>query len=602
MKRINDVFVWTVIVVLIFVSPGVADEIRSAALIVASSTSSEVSKQAADYVCDGIKDEEEINQAIQQFNGTVGYTGIEKTGGWIQLSEGNFYLSSPIVIDRGIRLSGVTGGTTILYLDDHANSHCIEMILNEFNSTIPLSIIEHMEIYGNRYNQTPNIPDLKEVSGTDADPTVLIKNGAFSSFSDGGLAGRKVWIKSGINVVPGTYEIINNDSDSLTLHKNASNGMPILNAEIRIEGIAGIYVDSIWQKENNNGQVDVRFFDIWFDSINGPCVSIGNFWNHKFGQCTFEHISGPAVELRCQGSSVSPTDTQIYDSFAIDVENITRMFGVGRARGICVHDCRFNQISKTVFEIPGEFFHCHDCKINLNLDANNTYNVFEINTTHRNFSCHHIKIDNNFIDYNNTNDPARFFYSEGTSAISNLYITGNAMYSTTRGPQTNFAAWNNGARCDFVNICDNHARSFAANTMIDAGTNGGYKWFIHNNLLAAASGGYEIEITDACDYFTITDNHFTRGLNIVSTDTNYPPLIKNNKGYVTEASGSASFSNATSAVINHGLSITPSIVICTPTADPADDIWISDIGATQFTINVGTNYTGDIMWIAKKEW
>jgi hypothetical protein len=61
---------------------------RSATIVIAASDSSEKSKAQADYVCDGIDDQEEIIAAID---------ALPSAGGKIQLLEGNFYLSAGLL-------------------------------------------------------------------------------------------------------------------------------------------------------------------------------------------------------------------------------------------------------------------------------------------------------------------------------------------------------------------------------------------------------------------------------------------------------------------------------------------------------------------------
>ncbi len=72
------------------------------AVTVAASNASAEEKAAADFVCDGADDQEEINAAyalIQTYTSdTMGYTGTH-IGGKIQLSAGVFNCSAPIVFD-----------------------------------------------------------------------------------------------------------------------------------------------------------------------------------------------------------------------------------------------------------------------------------------------------------------------------------------------------------------------------------------------------------------------------------------------------------------------------------------------------------------------
>lgn len=82
-----------------------AGGVRTATLVIAASNSSDKSKAQADYVCDGINDEVEINDAINVL-ATLG-------GGSLVLLEGQFVLSSPIVVKSNIELRGQGHSTVI---------------------------------------------------------------------------------------------------------------------------------------------------------------------------------------------------------------------------------------------------------------------------------------------------------------------------------------------------------------------------------------------------------------------------------------------------------------------------------------------------------
>ncbi len=67
-------------------------------------------------------------------------------------------------------------------------------------------------------------------------------------------------------------------------------------------------------------------------------------------------------------------------------------------------------------------------------------------------------------------------------------------------------------------------------------------------------------------------------------------IIRNNKGWVTEASGTATMTT-TSYVVTHGLSVTPTLakIRIIGLEDPTNDvgtIWVSNATATQFTVHV----------------
>jgi len=70
-------------------------------------------------------------------------------------------------------------------------------------------------------------------------------------------------------------------------------------------------------------------------------------------------------------------------------------------------------------------------------------------------------------------------------------------------------------------------------------------------------------------------------------------IIRNNRGYVTENSGTATVLNATtSIVVTHGLATTPTRVQITPRENPTNAVsfwWVDTLTTTQFTINVNAN-------------
>jgi hypothetical protein len=96
-------------------------------------------------------------------------------------------------------------------------------------------------------------------------------------------------------------------------------------------------------------------------------------------------------------------------------------------------------------------------------------------------------------------------------------------------------------------------------------------------------------------------NTFYNGITVIGTQTN---IVRNNgPGTICEKTGSATLlSSATSVVVIHGLSYTPSIddVRITPRNDinPAVRLWVTTMTSTQFTINSNVSPTGDcfISW------
>lgn len=99
---------------------------RSVTLTVAASNASALEKAQADYVCDGVADDVEIQDAIAALPPTVGTVG----GGTIVLSTGAFSITSTILVNKAnVTIKGQNWNTT-LNLD--ANCHMFQIIGNGY--------------------------------------------------------------------------------------------------------------------------------------------------------------------------------------------------------------------------------------------------------------------------------------------------------------------------------------------------------------------------------------------------------------------------------------------------------------------------------------
>jgi parallel beta-helix repeat protein len=114
---------------------------RTATIIVAANDS--LDKTRADYVCDGIADQEEINNAIN---------ALPTSGGRVLLLEGTYNISAPItILKNNVILEGQGVGTK-LFLVNGANCHVIQ-VGNETTALEGIRIAS-LSIDGNRANQT----------------------------------------------------------------------------------------------------------------------------------------------------------------------------------------------------------------------------------------------------------------------------------------------------------------------------------------------------------------------------------------------------------------------------------------------------------------
>lgn len=95
----------------------------------------------------------------------------------------------------------------------------------------------------------------------------------------------------------------------------------------------------------------------------------------------------------------------------------------------------------------------------------------------------------------------------------------------------------------------------------------------------------------------------------VSNFTGTEGILRGNAGFATEAKGTATVaSGQTTIAVTHGLDYTPSAgeIVLTPAEQGDNDygrVWVSTIGATQFTINVSANPGAsglDVGWSVRK--
>ena len=145
------------------------------------------------------------------------------------------------------------------------------------------------------------------------------------------------------------------------------------------------------------------------------------------------------------------------------------------------------------------------------------------------------------------------------------------------------------------------------NTIINASTsspdyNGIYireegNHIISNNVILGSNMKYSIA-EDLANNDMIVNNVVSRPINATGANT----IVRGNIGHKTAASGQATIAaNTTSVTVNHGLVCTPSKVLVTPLGQPPGSIWVSNITATSFNINVSTAPSVDlpVAWYAE---
>ena len=137
---------------------------RNATLVVAAVDS--LNKDRADYICDGVDDDVQIQAAHDAFSSTV--------GGKIVLMEGSYSLSSTIVFNRYICLEGAGSSCTKLERADNCDTSCM-ILLDEPGKNVPLSRFQHFKLEGNWSNQTnAGTPDLQNLHGIQQEASTIV--------------------------------------------------------------------------------------------------------------------------------------------------------------------------------------------------------------------------------------------------------------------------------------------------------------------------------------------------------------------------------------------------------------------------------------------
>ena len=111
---------------------------RAATKLVAANDASDAVKQAADYLCDGVDDQIQVQAAID---------ALPACGGKIALSEGEFNFSGHVSLLSNIWFEGC-GDATLLYLVDASNDHVI------YGDNITKVFVKNLRIDSNSPGQT----------------------------------------------------------------------------------------------------------------------------------------------------------------------------------------------------------------------------------------------------------------------------------------------------------------------------------------------------------------------------------------------------------------------------------------------------------------
>lgn len=199
---------------------------RTATVVVAASDASEKSKTQADYVCDGVDDQVEIQAAIDS---------LPSGGGKVVLTEGNYSIGSSIIIKGSyIVIEGQGMGVTTLTLANNVNDCLIKSDLSAIHD---LCVIRNMTLRGNKSNQSSghgvNATGLRKSTLENLWIENFKQDGIYANEDDGVSAGLAAGNSDNVNLY---YCIItNNDDDG-----------------VHLQGSSGFYITRTWCVSNGN--------------------------------------------------------------------------------------------------------------------------------------------------------------------------------------------------------------------------------------------------------------------------------------------------------------------------------------------------------------
>ena len=204
--------------------------ITAATFVVAASNS--LHKDRADFICDGIDDQEEIQAAID---------ALPESGGTIILLEGTYNISAPInILKNNITLAGV-GWATKIYIVNGSN--CDAIVIGNGLTSLSNIVIRDLQIDGNGANQNYGVGLIYLYGGSGYEiKYCCIINCYLHSGSGDGL----VLSYANNNIIIGNIILSNYSNGISTYHSN--NNIIYLNQSNSnaFEGIA------IMQYSNNN--------------------------------------------------------------------------------------------------------------------------------------------------------------------------------------------------------------------------------------------------------------------------------------------------------------------------------------------------------------
>jgi len=304
---------------------------RSATIVIAASNSSAKSKAQADYVCDGINDEVEIQAAIYS---------LSATGGRILLLEGTYNVTNVLCDVDDITLEG-EGRSTVLKLNNAANSSIISIgKAGESHSNIT---IKNVTLDGNSNEQTSEANKSALLSIPYTVSNITVESVYFTN-------AYACAIKTASSVASNVSII---QCDFYDTDKSARG-----NHVVDLNGITQLVIDKCYIDLSGSGTTisdgfgirgctDVNISNVSISNISGHCIMIANgskFVNIDNVNTWGSRLEGVCVEWQANGThgldGIYNQDININNV----IVNQTSMYGiyVEDVIGVNVSNCIVN--------------------------------------------------------------------------------------------------------------------------------------------------------------------------------------------------------------------------------------------------------------------
>ncbi|MFA7169266.1 MAG: hypothetical protein WC178_00205 [Candidatus Paceibacterota bacterium] len=579
--------------------PAWANVTRSATFVVAASDSSELSKQQADYVCDGVDDQIEIQAAID---------ALPSGGGTITLSSGSFFQSSPITITKPTAFSGYAAiFTNVGAITGAWSVEADDVVFDGITFNAPSGSYHHT-IRGSITKNTHNviIRNCKFIGATrsGADQPVDQDDSTMSKAINVGAA--IGWIieanyfeKCGYEAISATEltestilkpsSIIVRNNRAVDCYRllvfEGQNMYSIADGNIAINcSDMGIL---IWHRGTNHIKITNNIL------IGTDAARAGIFTDAPISRYMFHGmISGNTIVNFREGIKgtmgfIDITDNTIVSSGYDEAVNYG-IFVNGNSkntiRGNRIYGFRYG-INSGEALVSGNFLYN---------SFSTGYAIYESNIVEGNYLYNCLsgivirdstKIIRNNILLSESVDSTILSETISAGAVTGVVADTSQFYvmeDITTTPTVGVPQHNK------IKSIDYNTNTITLLTALDADYEIG-DTFVQRKI--GTNGLLPLADSSAL----VTDNHFTGYAVPIWTPSRLTNVFRN-FGWTTENSGVSTIATTTtSIVVTHGLATTPTRVQLTPTTDTGGKrYWISEKTATTFTITIDSAHTSDI--------